>query len=104
MFGLALCSATSRGGGTAVGRAALLEWLEYHLSVGVQHFFLYDTSAAVVATAAKKSQANHSNLADVLKHYIRRGQVVLIFSALYCTVLGIVSLNVCACGLLVGWG
>ena len=40
-FNLSLCSATMS---STASRAQLVEWIEFHRLVGVQHFFLYDTS------------------------------------------------------------
>lgn len=65
MYKLSVCTATDRS-----HRAQLVEWIEYHRIVGVEHFFLYDTSAWEVVDAML--------LSVVLKDYIRDGIVTVV--------------------------
>jgi hypothetical protein len=64
-YDLTLCAATSR-----TYRPHLVEWLEYHLMLGIQHFYLYDTTLW-----------NHpieKSLHHTLQDYILRGVVTVI--------------------------
>jgi hypothetical protein len=64
---LLVCSATSRR-----ERPHLVEWLEHHLTMGVTHFVLYDTTLPSPTTAPTPS------LADTLQDYISRGVVSVV--------------------------
>ena len=61
-YKLSICTATSRR-----NLEYLVEWLEYYLLLGVQHFYVYDTT---IASAPP--------LRDLLELYINRGQVTVV--------------------------
>jgi hypothetical protein len=64
-FRLSVCTATDR-----TSRAQLVEWIEYHRIVGVEHFFLYDTNAWDVD--------DNQLLYVVLQDYITSGVVTVV--------------------------
>lgn len=63
IYNLTVCSATARS-----NRKHLVEWIEYHLLMGVDHFYLYDTSAA----------RKQGKLASDLSDYIAEGIVTIV--------------------------
>ena len=63
-YDLSICSTVF-----ASGSAELVEWLEYHLLLGVDHFFLYNTASDVV---------KQQHLERQLDVYIRRKVVTLV--------------------------
>lgn len=63
-YGLSVCSATAR-----VDAAHLIEWLEYHILLGVDHFFLYDTALP---------RSRQGQLARVLHEYVKEGLVTIV--------------------------
>jgi hypothetical protein len=64
-YDLTLCAATSR-----TFRPHLVEWLEYHLMLGIQHFYLYDTTLW--------DHPREGSLQQILHDYIRRGLVTVV--------------------------
>jgi hypothetical protein len=64
-YDLTLCTATSR-----TYRPHLVEWLEYHLMLGIQHFYLYDTTLW--------NHPPEKSLEMTLHDYIERGLVTVI--------------------------
>lgn len=60
-YKLSICSATSRN-----DRKSLVEWIEYHKLIGIDHIFLYDTSFNTI-------ESNESKLSDVLQDYVNEG-------------------------------
>ena len=64
---LSVCTANDR-----VDREMLVEWIEYHLLVGVSHFYVYDTSIRKLSKRVSKS------LKDVLSDYISEGIVTVV--------------------------
>jgi Glycosyltransferase family 92 len=47
-------------------RALLIEWIEYHRLVGVQHFFIYDTYSGVLSSPSSSSSSSSSSSAPTL--------------------------------------
>jgi hypothetical protein len=64
-YDLTLCTATSR-----TYRPHLVEWLEYHLMLGIQHFYLYDTTFW--------GHSSDNSLEKTLDDYIQRGLVTVV--------------------------
>ena len=60
---LSICTATGRG-----DRARLVEWIEYHRLIGVDHFYIYDTS---------RRQGSRSVL-STLSDYVSEGVVTVV--------------------------
>ena len=50
-------------------RKNLVEWIEFHLLIGVQHFYLYDTSQQLPSSPS---------LAQLLEDYIKDGLVTVV--------------------------
>jgi len=50
-YKLSVCTATSRS-----KREHLVEWIEYHRLLGVEHFFIYDTAATTASTTGSLSR------------------------------------------------
>jgi hypothetical protein len=63
-YDLSICSTVFSS-----GSAELVEWLEYHLLLGVDHFFLYNTASDIV---------KQQHLERQLDVYIRRKVVTLV--------------------------
>ena len=68
LFDLSICTASSRS-----NRAHLVEWIEYHRLVGVQHFFIYDTAIAS-GTGTRKE----ATISQTLQDYIAEGLVTVV--------------------------
>jgi hypothetical protein len=62
LFGLSICTATDQA-----NREHLVEWIEYHLLVGVDRFYIYNTELE-----------NRTDLSQALQDYIDEGIVVVI--------------------------
>ena len=62
-FKLSICTATNR-----VNRSHIVEWIEYHIMMGVQHFFIYDLFP----------KSNQSLLRHLLADYITERIVTVI--------------------------
>lgn len=62
-YKISICSATGRA-----DREQLVEWIEYYLVMGVEHFFIYDTSL----------ESSFSNINSVLDDYIAEGRVTIV--------------------------
>ena len=60
---LSVCTATGRN-----DRARLVEWIEYHRLIGVDHFYIYDTS---------RQQGLHS-VSSALSDYVSEGVVTVV--------------------------
>jgi hypothetical protein len=65
-YNLTICSATSR----STPLRNLLEWIEYHRLLGVDHLYIYDTSSS--------SPSSPQSLRSVLSEYIQEGVVTVI--------------------------
>ena len=62
-YGIAVCTATNR-----INRSHMVEWLEYHKYLGVDHFFIYLTS----------STTQHSTDYATLSDYVLEGTVTIV--------------------------
>lgn len=62
-YTLTICTATARQ-----SREKLVEWIEYHLLLGIEHFYLYNTSP----------RSKQNKLPEVLKDYIKEKIVTII--------------------------
>ena len=62
-YSLTVCTATAR-----TDRAALVEWIEYHKLLGVDHFFIYLTS----------EHRRHRDMVAAVSDYIEEGTVTLV--------------------------
>eukprot|EP01041_Mallomonas_annulata_P002579 gene2579-5041_t len=62
-YSLAVCTATSRS-----VREELVEWIEYHKLMGVDHFYIYNTAI----------EYNQQQLPNTIKDYIRNGSVTVV--------------------------
>lgn len=60
---LSVCTATGRS-----DRAHLIEWIEYHRLIGVDHFYIYDTS----------KQQNGRGILTLLSDYVSEGVVTIV--------------------------
>jgi hypothetical protein len=60
-------------------RFRLVEWIEYHLRIGVQHFFLYDTTyVGCAGVNVNNIPKQFKELKQLLKDYINRGMVTVV--------------------------
>lgn len=66
-YDLLVCTATAR-----LHRNHLVEWLEHHLALGVNHFVLYDTTHHSATSSAT------SLLTDILEDYVSEGVVTVV--------------------------
>ena len=73
---LSVCTATSRS-----DRARLVEWIEYHRLIGVDHFYIYDTS---------RRQSSH-NVLSALSDYVSEGVVTVVLWGYENCVIGMAS-------------
>ena len=62
-YGISVCTATGR-----VKRSSMVEWIEYHKHLGVDHFFIYLTSLTI----------QHDEAHAVLSDYVMEGTVTII--------------------------
>jgi hypothetical protein len=69
-YNISLCTATGR-----FDRVRLVEWLEYHMLLGIEHFYIYDTSFS-----EDKAETNdqHVKPHQILSDYLNEGKVTLI--------------------------
>lgn len=67
-FRLSICTATMER-----SRADLVEWIEFHRLVGVQHFFIYDTKPA-----PSVPRLASSTLGSILADYVSEGLVTVV--------------------------
>lgn len=63
-YGVSICTASARA-----DRSYLVEWIEYHRLIGVDHFFIYDTSVP---------SSRQGRIAHTLADYIRDGIVTIV--------------------------
>ena len=54
----------------------IIQWIEYHLSIGFTKFLIYDNSSSI--KTIHESDPDTSDLQNVLKEYIEKGEVILI--------------------------
>jgi hypothetical protein len=74
-YPVAVCSATN-----SRNRVALVEWLEYHTLLGVEHFYLYDTRYRPCSQGNNppRKMKQQGSLRQVLKDYIVQGMVTVV--------------------------
>ena len=81
-YDLSVCTANDR-----LNRETLVEWIEYHLLVGVNHFYIYDTSIKTVKRNSGSSRDRMNNnaqkeytktLKEILSDYISQNIVTVI--------------------------
>lgn len=85
-YNVSVCTGAGLGytGYEQTDRARLLEWLEYHRVLGVEHFFMYDlaryaTNKNTNSTGAHGDQKlSLLNLREILSSYISTGVVTLV--------------------------
>ena len=58
----------------------IIQWIEYHLSLGIQHFIIYDNKDTPKWLFPSKSSSLHkeSDLESLLDNYIKKGVVILL--------------------------
>ncbi|RYH13227.1 hypothetical protein EON65_36170 [archaeon] len=70
VYDMSMCTVT-----TNQNKRELVEWIEYHRQLGVQHFFLYDTLPARSSKVSSSASNASSSLASLLAGYVQRGVV-----------------------------
>lgn len=74
-FKLSVCTATGRS-----SRSHLVEWIEYHRLMGVNHFFIYDTTGSGTTTLRSHTAASpvSTSVSETLADYVWEGVVTVV--------------------------
>ena len=75
-YKLSICTTAQRP-----ERKYMIEWIEYHLLLGFEHFFIYDTGIldeAVSHDHSRKQNEEDTNLEKILKDYEDEGVVTIV--------------------------
>ena len=75
-YKLSICTTAQRP-----ERKYMIEWIEYHLLLGFEHFFIYDTGIldeAVSHDHSRKQNEEGMNLENILKDYEDEGVVTIV--------------------------